>query len=91
MQVTVSGLYPNNTAHILSNFTVCNSTIYIVDAVLVPAATLEAIPQINSTTPAGTTARITASPSPARIGERACSCQRPLLAGLLWGFLYFSS
>jgi hypothetical protein len=50
MQVTISGLASNDTAKILGSFPVCNSTVYLVDTVLVPAATLDAIPQINSST-----------------------------------------
>lgn len=33
VQVQVSGNYPGNTANILSNNTVCNSVVYVVDRV----------------------------------------------------------
>ncbi len=45
MQVVVSGLHSNNTANILGSFPVCNSTIYITDLVLLPADSLQGIPQ----------------------------------------------
>jgi hypothetical protein len=45
----VSGLYPNNSAAILGSYSVCNSTVYLVDSVLIPAASLAAIPEVNST------------------------------------------
>eukprot|EP00884_Botryococcus_braunii_P017955 jgi/Botrbrau1/4843/Bobra.0032s0004.1 len=41
----VEGLYPNNTARILKNVTVCQSVMYVVDHVLIPAPTLEQLPQ----------------------------------------------
>ena len=44
-QVVVSGLHVNNTANILGSFQVCNSTVYITDVVLLPADSLQAIPQ----------------------------------------------
>ena len=52
VQLAVGGLYPNNTASVLGSFTVCNSTVYLIDAVLLPAASLAAIPQLNSSTTA---------------------------------------
>lgn len=52
VQAVVDGLYPGNSANILGSFTVCNSTVYLVDTVLLPAASLDAIPQINATTTA---------------------------------------
>ena len=48
MQAVVDGLFPGNSANILGSFTVCNSTVYLVDTVLLPAASLDAIPQINA-------------------------------------------
>lgn len=49
MQVVVSGLHSNNTANILGSFPVCNSTIYITDLVLLPADSLQGIPQAPAT------------------------------------------
>lgn len=64
MQVVVSGLHSNNTANILGSFTVCNSTIYITDLVLLPADSLQGIPQAPAVLP-----------PPARAGARAlCLC-----------------
>ena len=57
MQVVVSGLHTNNTANILGSFSVCNSTIYITDLVLLPADSLQGIPQAPAVLP------------PARAGE----------------------
>ncbi len=45
IQVVVSGLHTNNTANILGSFPVCNSTVYITDLVLLPADSLQGIPQ----------------------------------------------
>ena len=61
MQVVVSGLHTNNTANILGSFPVCNSTIYITDLVLLPANSLQGIPQAPAVLP------------PARAGE-ICGC-----------------
>ncbi|CAL5228405.1 g11533 [Coccomyxa viridis] len=54
--VVVSGLHTNNTANILGSFPVCNSTVYITDLVLLPADSLQGIPQapaVQSPTRAG--------------------------------------
>ncbi len=56
LQVVVSGLHTNNTANILGSFPVCNSTVYITDLVLLPADSLQGIPQapaVQSPTRAG--------------------------------------
>ena len=59
VQVVVSGLHVNNTANILGSFQVCNSTVYIIDVVLLPADSLQAIPQAPATPPrAGETRRL---------------------------------
>ena len=60
VQVVVSGLHVNNTANILGSFQVCNSTVYITDVVLLPADSLQAIPQAPATA------------TPARAGEICC-------------------
>lgn len=44
MQVQVTGLYPNNTANVLNSTTVCNSVVYVIDKVLLPANSTAAIP-----------------------------------------------
>lgn len=62
LQVSVSGAYANNTAGVLGSFSVCNSTVYLVDAVLLPATSLAAIPQLNA-------ANNGAAPAP---GEACC-------------------
>ena len=54
--MVVSGLHVNNTANILGSFPVCNSTVYITDLVLLPADSLQGIPQapaVQSPTRAG--------------------------------------
>ncbi len=60
MQVVVSGLHVNNTANILGSFQVCNSTVFITDVVLLPADSLQAIPQAP------------AAATPSRAGETCC-------------------
>ena len=60
VQVVVSGLHLNNTANILGSFQVCNSTVYITDVVLLPADSLQAIPQAPTTV------------TPSRAGETRC-------------------
>ena len=44
VQVQVTGQYPNNTANILNATTICNSQVYIVDKVLLPANSTQFIP-----------------------------------------------
>ena len=44
VQVQVAGQYPNNTANILNATTICNSRVYIVDKVLLPANSTQFIP-----------------------------------------------
>ena len=44
VQVQVTGQYPNNTANILNATTICNSQVYIVDKVLLPANATQFIP-----------------------------------------------
>ncbi len=53
MQLTVGGLATNDTASVLGSFRVCNSTVYMIDAVLLPAASIAAIPQLNGSTATG--------------------------------------
>jgi hypothetical protein len=43
-QALVEGIYPNNTARIIKNVTVCRSIMYMVDHVLIPAPSLEQLP-----------------------------------------------
>ncbi|KAL4444029.1 hypothetical protein ABPG75_011766 [Micractinium tetrahymenae] len=84
-QTTVSGKYPGNTAKLLSNAGVCASQVYVIDQLLIPAASLDAIPTTNgglpppatpsSPTPsasppaAPTAAPASPSPSPAPVTE----------------------
>ncbi len=44
VQVQVTGLYPNDTANVLNSTNVCNSVVYVVDKVLLPANSTAAIP-----------------------------------------------
>ena len=44
VQVQVAGQSPNNTANILNATTICNSRVYIVDKVLLPANSTQFIP-----------------------------------------------
>ena len=44
----MSGNYPGNDANLQSDLTVCASQIYVVDKVLIPAASLDQIPSVDS-------------------------------------------
>ena len=63
LQAVISGLSPDNTANILGSFTVCNTTVYLVDTVLLPAATIDDIPQINVTTVTAASATVVSAPA----------------------------
>ncbi|BDA48212.1 Uncharacterized protein sll1483 at N-terminal half [Coccomyxa sp. Obi] len=80
----VDGLFPGNSANILGSFTVCNSTVYLVDTVLLPAASLDAIPQINATTTNAPAAQPVAAPALAPktgpVSAQSLPAARPLPA-----------
>ena len=40
----MTGLYPSNTANVLNSTSVCNSVVYVIDKVLLPANSTAAIP-----------------------------------------------
>ncbi|KAL4430028.1 hypothetical protein ABPG77_004398 [Micractinium sp. CCAP 211/92] len=60
---TVSGKYPGNTAKVQSNVGVCASQVYVIDQLLIPAASLDAIPTTNGGLPPPTTPAPAAAPS----------------------------
>ncbi|CAL8466019.1 g5555 [Coccomyxa elongata] len=79
----VDGLFPGNSANILGSFTVCNSTVYLVDTVLLPAASLEAIPQINTTTATSAAQPVAApalAPKTGPVSAQSLPAARPLPA-----------
>lgn len=66
----MSGLYPGNTANIVQSLTVCGSTVHVIDKVLVPATSLDAIPapQVRHGCSAGSTC-----------GQRSLSGEAPFI------------
>ena len=84
LQTTVSGKYPGNTAKLLNSLTVCASQVYVVDTLLIPAASLDAIPATTGglPPPAPTPA---AAPTPSPEEAPAAAAPSPAAAAVTPG------
>lgn len=79
LQTTVSGKYPGNTATVGTNVAVCSSQIYVIDKVLVPAASLDAIPAVSGgLDPASVPAASVPAPLPSPAVEAATPAAAPV-------------